>query len=197
MKNRLKSTLIFSGLSLVLLFYLNNIYAEDNSKDIENRIDYFFEKRSDITTRKLDLDCDNLCENESNNISNEDEELLNKVNIRDDKLEEYFLDYLKLYDVIYSKANLKEDIINEDIDKDIKYEGDNIIVDVVRRKDSVFTIDGIKDDDISTEVARYTFIFDANTHELLDFIPESNEEKVLMNSDMKDVIHQEILNRGK
>ena len=197
MKNRLKSTLIFSGLSLVLLYYLNNIYAEDNSKDIENRIDYFFEKRSDITTRNIDLDCDNLCENESNNISNEDEELLNKVNIRDDNLEEYFLDYLKLYDVIYSKANLKEDIINEDIDKDIKYEGDNIIVDVVRRKDSVFTIDGIKDDDISTEVARYTFIFDANTHELLDFIPESNEEKVLMNSDMKDVIHQEILNRGK
>ena len=189
MKKGLKLALIFASLSFVLLFYLNNIYAEDNSKDIENSIDYFFEKRSNITTRNLNLDCDN--------ISNKDKELLNKVNVKDDKLEEYFLDYLKLYDVIYSKSNLKEDIINEDIDKDIKYEDDKIIVDVVRRKDSIFTIDGIKSDDISTEIARYTFIFDANTHELLDFIPESNEEKILMNSDMKNVIHQEILNREK
>ena len=168
MKKGLKLTLIFSSLSLVLLFSSNYVYAKNDSEDIKSNIDYFFEKRTDITTRKLDLANDNANESKLNNINKANERLLNKVNIRDEKLEEYFIDYLKLYDVIYSKANLKEDIINEDIDKDIKYEGDKIIVDVVRTKDSIFTIDGVKSDDISTEVARYTFVFDANTHELLD-----------------------------
>lgn len=195
MKKGLKLTLIFSSLSFVLLFCLNNVYAKDNLEDIESSIDYFFEKRSDINTRKLSLDSHNVGASKLNNINNVDEQILEKIKVRDPKLKQYFLDYLKLEEVTYSKAKLKEDIINEDISKEIKHDGDKIIVDVVRKKDSIFTIDGIKSDDISTEVARYTFVFDANTHELLDYIPESTEERVLMDSNMKDVIQREILNR--
>lgn len=197
MKNRLKFRLIFSSLSFVLLFCLNNVYAKDNLEDIESSIDYFFEKRSDINTRKLSLDSHNVGASKLNNINNVDEQILEKIKVRDPKLKQYFLDYLKLEEVTYSKAKLKEDIINEDISKEIKHDGDKIIVDVVRKKDSIFTIDGIKSDDISTEVARYTFVFDANTHELLDYIPESTEEKLMLEADMKEIIRKEILEREK
>lgn len=195
MKKKLKLTLIFSSWVLILLFSLNHVYAKDNLEDIKSNIDYFFEKRSDIYTRKLSLDSYNVSESKANSINNEFEQLIDKIKIRDAKLKQYFLDYMKLEDVTYSMAKLKEDIINEDINKDIKYEGDKIIVDVVKRKDSIFTIDGIKSDDISTEVARYTFVFDYNTHELLDYIPESPEEKVFMKANMKEVIRKEIKGR--
>lgn len=197
MKNKLKLRLIFSSLSFVLLFCLNNVYAKDNLEDIESSIDYFFEKRSDINTRKLSLDSHNVGASKLNNINNVDEQILEKIKVRDPKLKQYFLDYLKLEEVTYSKAKLKEDIINEDISKEIKHDGDKIIVDVVRKKDSIFTIDGIKSDDISTEVARYTFVFDANTHELLDYIAESTEEKLMLEADMKEIIRKEILEREK
>ena len=197
MNNKLKLRLIFSSLSFVLLFCLNNVYAKDNLEDIESSIDYFFEKRSDINTGKLSLDSYNVGASKLNNINNVDEQILDKIKVRDPKLKQYFLDYLKLEEVIYSKAKLKEDIINENISKEIKNDGDKIIVDVVRRKDSIFTIDGIKSDDISTEVARYTFIFDYNTHELLDYIPESTEEKLMLEADMKEIIRKEILEREK
>ena len=188
MKRTRNLLIAFLLICITFALYNHNSYAKVDSTNVEKAIDTFFEDRYKAIEKKDSI--------YGTRLKNEDKAELS-VNVDNNKLEEYLLDYMELQKVIFEESNIKEDIINEKIDKEIKQEDGKIIAYVTKTKESLFTIDGVKSNEPSYEVARYKFIFDQNSGKLIDFIPESSEEKALMTSDMKRLIREEAAYRPK
>lgn len=170
--------------------------AKSDTRDLENLVDKFFEIQQEYSYEKKD-NFNNYYKSTSNSRINKMESLFSSFNIRDKRLEKYFLDYIKLNRVVSSKSNIEEEVVREDIHKTIEEESDKIIVLVNRVKESIFTIDGVRSDEVSSESAKYKFVFDKDSRELIDYIPVDVEEQTLMKSDMEEVIRNEIELREK
>lgn len=111
------------------------------------------------------------------------------------KLERYFKNYVKLENIVSSISDIEEEILDIQTKKTVKYDNNNIYVEVERIKESIFTIQGTKFDETSYESSKYTFVFDRKTNKLIDYIPTSVEEQVFLKSDMDEVIKEEAYKR--
>lgn len=165
------------------------VNAKSDTKDLENFVDKFFKIQQEYSYEKKDSD-DNY-KTTANSESSRIENLFSNLKIRNKKLEDFFLDYIKYKRVITTKSNIEEEIVREDIHKIIEEESDKIIVLVNRVKESIYTTDGVKSDKLSYESSKYKFVFDKDTHELIEYIPNGIEERTLMESDMDYVIREE------
>lgn len=54
MSKKIKLILMICSLTLIFCIFTNVNYAKNDTSNIENRIDYFFEKRSEIDSGNLD-----------------------------------------------------------------------------------------------------------------------------------------------
>ncbi|MGY3755550.1 amidase domain-containing protein [Helcococcus kunzii] len=190
--------IIFSlCLLLVVIFTIsNNVYAEKGKKEVDVMIKDFFDTREKYSYEQ-DKKINTKKSSKFKSIKTSNDSIFSKLKVRNKNLEEYLLKYIKLQEVINTKSDIEEEIIKEDINKDITYEGNKIIVFVERNKQSIYTINGIKSEDITFENSKCKFIFDKRTMELIDYQPQDIEEKVLMKADMDKLIDKESEEREK
>lgn len=190
--------IIFSlCLLLIIIFTIsNNVYAEKGKKEVDIMIKDFFDTREKYSYEP-DKKINTKKSSKFKSIKTSNDSIFSKLKVRNKNLEEYLLKYIKLQEVINTKSDIEEEIIKEDINKDITYEGNKIIVFVERNKQSIYTIDGIKSEDITVENNKCKFIFDKRTMELIDYQPQDIEEKVLMKADMDKLIDKESEEREK
>lgn len=190
MKKLVKIFIVVS-LFLIGISVDSKISAKSETEDLENLVDKFFKIQQEYSYEKKDR-IGNDYKMAGYSETDKLKDLFSSFKIRDKSLEDYFLNYIKLNRIISSKSNIEEEVISEEINKTIEEDEDNIILFVNRIKESIFTIDGIRSDEVSSESAKYKFIFDKASHELIDYIPIDVEEQTLMKADMEEVIRNEV-----